>query len=388
MLPPLSRHLPQRLLAFFTLREEPNLKGHVPALDAIRGLAIVLVTGYRFWCQPAGDGSAVDGLTNVFSLGQRGVDLFFVLSGFLITGILFDARSKPHYFRNFYMRRTLRIFPLYYAVLTVTLVLLPLVGISTLRLFPEAHQEQAWLWLYGANVLQSIRGEWCLGGFNHFWSLAVEEHFYLFWPLVIYCCSRRTAMIACGSVVGIAALTRVLWLVGGGNDVAAETFTLLRMDALAMGGLLALAIRGPGGVKALYPWALATVVLLGTILFPISLGHKRLLAIPELLFAAFFAGVILLALTASKAGCWGKLWHSPLLRFFGKYSYGMYVFQNLLIPIVAGWLSVDILASHLGNQLLAKVTYLALMSALTIVAAIASWHLFEKHVLKLKHWFE
>lgn len=375
-------------MALATLREEPNLKGHVPALDAIRGLAILLVTGYRFWERPVGESVPGDPLSHFFSLGFRGVDLFFVLSGFLITGILFDARQKPHYFRNFYMRRTLRIFPLYYAVLAVTLVFLPLAGWSTARLFPEAHQDQAWLWLYGANVLQSLRGEWCLGSFNHFWSLAVEEHFYLFWPLVIYCCSRRTAMIACGSVVGIAAVVRTLWLLGGGNDVAAETFTLLRMDALAMGGLLALAVRGPGGVKALYPWAIAGVIFLATFLLPISLLHKRLLAIPELLFAAFFAGVILLALAASKEGWWGKLWSSPLLRFFGKYSYGMYVFQNLLIPVFASWLSVDILQQQLGSQILAKLAYLTLMSALTIAAAVASWHLFEKHVLKLKSWFE
>ncbi|MCE9526765.1 MAG: hypothetical protein K8R36_12010, partial [Planctomycetales bacterium] len=196
------------------------------------------------------------------------------------------------------------------------------------------------------------------------------------------------AMIACGSVVAVAALTRTLWLLGGGNDVAAETFTLLRMDALAMGGLLALAVRGPGGVKSLYPWAVGGVIILGTILLPISLLHKRLLAIPEFLFAAFFSGVILLALSAAKDGCWGRLWNSPLLRFFGKYSYGMYVFQNLLIPVVASWLSVEILQNHLGSELMAKFTYLALMSALTLAGALASWHLIEKHVLKLKSWFE
>jgi peptidoglycan/LPS O-acetylase OafA/YrhL len=384
----LSRYVPARILALATLRDEPNLKGHVPALDAIRGLAILLVTGYRFWELPLGDNVSSDPLAHVFSLGLRGVDLFFVLSGFLITGILLDAKQKPYYFRNFYMRRTLRIFPLYYAVLAVTFVLLPLAGWSTARLFPQAHSNQAWLWLYGANVLQSLRGEWCLGGFNHFWSLAVEEHFYFVWPFVIYCCSRRTAMIACGGIIGAALVARVGWLVCGGNDIAAETFTLLRMDALAMGGLLALTIRGPGGVKALYPWAIAGVVLLGAVLLPIALLHKRLLAIPELLFAAFFAATILLALTASKASWWGKLWNSPVLRFFGKYSYGMYVFQNLLIPIVATWLSVDILQQQLGSQFLAKVAYLALMSALTIAAAVASWHLFEKHVLKLKCWFE
>src|SRR4029078_3476471 len=116
--------------------------------------------------------------------------------------------------------------------------------------------------------------------------------------------------------------------------------------------------------------------------------HKRLLAIPELLFAAFFAAMILLALTSSPGGWWSKVWNSPVLRFFGKYSYGMYVFQNLLIPIVASWLSVDILQNQLGSQFLAKLAYLCLMSAVTIAAAVASWHLFEKHVLKLKGWFE
>jgi peptidoglycan/LPS O-acetylase OafA/YrhL len=155
-----------------------------------------------------------------------------------------------------------------------------------------------------------------------------------------------------------------------------------------MGGLLALAVRGSGGLKALYPWAIAGAVLLAVGLLPISLLHKRLLAIPELLFAAFFAATIVLALAASKESTWGKVWNSPVLRFFGKYSYGMYVFQNLLIPIVASWLSVDILQHYLGSQLVAQLAYLALMSALTIAAAVASWHLFEKHVLKLKSWFE
>lgn len=384
----LSGHFPRRLTALATLPAEPNLKGHVPALDAIRGLAIVLVTGFRFWERPAGETVSPDLLSQFFGLGFRGVDLFFVLSGFLITGILFDAKVKPHYFRNFYMRRTLRIFPLYYGVLLVTLVLLPLAGISTSRLFPEAHREQAWLWLYGANVLQSLRGEWCLGSFNHFWSLAVEEHFYLVWPLVIYFCSRRSAMFACGSVIALAALARVAWLLGGGNDVAAESFTLLRMDALAMGGLIALAIRGPGGVRTLYPWAIAAALLLAALLIPISLLHKRLLAIPELLFAGFFASLILLALSASKESWWGKFWNSPLLQFFGKYSYGMYVFQNLLIPLAAPWLSVAIFEAWFGNLYLARLAYLAIMSSLTVAAAMASWHLFEKHVLKLKSHFE
>src|SRR4029078_12034281 len=117
-------------------------------------------------------------------------------------------------------RRTVRIFPLYYAVLLATLIA-----------YPAANT--AWLWLYGANVLQSWRGEWCLGYFDHFWSLAVEEHFYLVWPAVIYALNRRQTMFPCVGLFIAATLGRVVWLILGGNHVAPEVFTLFRMDGLA-----------------------------------------------------------------------------------------------------------------------------------------------------------
>src|SRR5688572_9977607 len=106
----------------------PLPRGHIPALDGIRGLAILLVTIYRF----AGthDGGTPRWLLPVLEFGTHGVDLFFVLSGFLITGILFDAKGEAHYFRNFYARRTLRIFPLYYGTLALVLIGLPLLGLS------------------------------------------------------------------------------------------------------------------------------------------------------------------------------------------------------------------------------------------------------------------
>lgn len=376
-----------RLNAWLTLRDEPRLQGHLPALDSVRGLAILMVTLFRFSIGSGESSANSDWLSSFMSLGGRGVDLFFVLSGFLITGILFDAKGKENYFRNFYMRRTLRIFPLYYGVLLLVLVVLPALGLGARQLFPEAFAQQGWLWFYGANVLQSIRGEWCLGRFNHFWSLAVEEHFYLLWPLVIFTLSRKWAMGICGALIVGVTCARVAWLYYGGNDVAANVFTLLRMDSLAMGGLLALAIRRPGGIRSLYPFAVAGAVLLGTLLIPIGLSQRRLLALPETLFAAFFACVILLAVCAAQAGCWGKLWNSRLLQFLGKYSYGMYVFQNLLIPVLAPVLTIEILQSALGNIGLARVAYLILMSLTTTAAAVASWHLFEKHILKLKPLF-
>src|SRR3954453_1423116 len=186
-------------------------RGHIPALDAIRGLAIVVVTLYRIGGGGDGPASAI-GHSWLMALGQRGVDLFFVLSGFLITGILFDAKGKEHYFRNFYVRRSLRIFPLYYAALLAAVVILPLISVSYASAFRPAVDAQAWLWLYGANVLQAVRGAWCLGPLNHFWSRGSEEHFYLAWPAVIYFSSRRAGMRICGGLFTLSIIARAAWL--------------------------------------------------------------------------------------------------------------------------------------------------------------------------------
>lgn len=378
------RHVLDLATNWLTLRDEPQLKGHVPALDAIRGLAIVLVTLYRFNEGPVDSSVLGKTIFGFCSLGFRGVDLFFVLSGFLITGILHDAKEKPHYFRDFYMRRTLRIFPLYYATLLVTLIVLPRLLPSAADMFREAIDNQVWLWIYGANVVQSWQDAWPLGRFNHFWSLAVEEHFYLVWPLLIYLTSRQSAMRLCLGILICACGGRAFWLLAGGGGVAAEVLTVFRMDALALGAFLALAVRGPGGIRSLYPWAVIGLIATGVLLVPPSLLGKRVLTTTDTLFAAFFGCLIILALCTSREGLAGRLWNSSLLRFFGKYSYGMYVFQNLLIPLLAPLVTAESLAEQFGSPLWGKLAYLCVMSLATTLAAVASWHLFEKHVLKLK----
>src|SRR5437588_9009399 len=169
---------------------------YIPALDGLRGLAILLVMGYHFGQDADGGGTALGPfLSPVFGVGYHGVDLFFVLSGFLITGILLDMKDRPRYFRNFYIRRILRIFPLYYAVLFCLLVLLPLLVTPPVFPFAEAQRRQAWLWLYASNIYHAWTGHWRLTGFSHLWSLAVEEHFYLIWPVVIFFCRARGALV-------------------------------------------------------------------------------------------------------------------------------------------------------------------------------------------------
>ena len=223
--------------------------------DGIRGFAILLVTAYRFNLGPvdADYGRLGRVLFKAFSVGNLGVDLFFVLSGFLITGILFDAKGSRHYFRDFYIRRALRIYPLYYGVLFVALVALPLLLGARYQLFPEARADQASLWLYVANFLMGFRNEWCLGSFRHFWSLCVEEHFYLIWPLIIFFCTRRQALAASLLTIALAIVGRVVWLMLGGPKVAVEAFTCFQCDGLALGSFLALVARGRAEFGPIFP---------------------------------------------------------------------------------------------------------------------------------------
>ncbi len=359
---------------------------HLPALDAVRGLAILIVTLYRFRGGPDDASLAGQFIFPALNLGMRGVDLFFVLSGFLITGILYDTKHQRHFFRDFYMRRVLRIFPLYYGVLFLSFFVLPALwnGPSP---WSQATNHQAWLWTYGANLLIAGTGQWNLGCFDHFWSLAVEEHFYLLWPLVIYCCSRRMAIRVTVVLAVTSAVSRVAWLAAGGNSAAAEVFTLFRLDALLIGAWIALAARGPQGMTKLVPLARRAVWLTGLLLLPEIILQRRLLTVPTTLYAAFFGALIVLAITAKPASWSEGFWNSRVLQHLGKYSYAMYVFQYPLIPLLAALFTAESLTLALGSALWGRLTYIALMFTATWLAALVSWHLYEKHFLKLKTYF-
>src|SRR5262245_13745 len=181
-----------------TVMKRPALgTDRVPALDGLRGLAILPVMLTHFVSD--GDLSPVSKVDEIVSatltLGWVGVELFFVLSGFLITGILLDSRGAPHYFRNFYIRRTLRIFPLYYGFLALWLGVLPLfykwpndvLKVVSIPVSP------VWSWAYLTNIVQALHDDWRAGPpyTTHFWSLAIEEQFYLVWPTVVFLFSRR-----------------------------------------------------------------------------------------------------------------------------------------------------------------------------------------------------
>src|SRR5438105_8258761 len=155
----------------------PQPAGHIPTLDGLRGVAILLVMLCHFLGLLKTGNHRLDSLLHLgFGHGWVGVNLFFVLSGFLITGILLDAKDSPRYFRNFYARRTLRIFPLYYGVLFVCFVILPLFPASHTAEFHDLRSRQLWLWAYGTNIKVTTFGDWCFGtpwlDLGHLWSFS------------------------------------------------------------------------------------------------------------------------------------------------------------------------------------------------------------------------
>jgi peptidoglycan/LPS O-acetylase OafA/YrhL len=365
-----------------------QLSRHLPPLDGIRGLAILMVTLYRFSIGPEYTELPGSLLFKVLRRGDLGVDLFFVLSGFLITGILFDAKGREGYFRNFYARRALRIFPLYYGFLFVTLVATPALFGLAWELFPEAQAHQAWLWPYAANLLLARRNAWCLGSFDHFWSLSVEEHFYLLWPLVIFFCSRATAIVVSLAAVAVAVIGRMVCARLGG-DVAAETFTFFHMDGLALGGFLALAARGQQGIERLVPWAYAGIFVCTAALFGLwQVQSVRLPGLPLFIVAGFLGALLVLAVASRPTTWWGALWRSKVLGFFGKYSYAMYVFQLPLIALLSPEFTAEGVCSRTGSVFWGRLAYTAMMMAITTGSAFASWHLYEKHFLAFKTKFK
>lgn len=411
-------------------------RAHILALDGVRGVAILLVLYAHFTSrEPAG--VALGALYRFYfrsaQLGWWGVDLFFVLSGFLITGILYDAKGKQQYFRNFYMRRVLRIFPLYYGVMILTFVFIPLIKAPHSLGDATGTHSSLWLWFYAANigmcVYNALLNYSQVFEFNHFWSLAVEEHFYFVWPFLVYAFGRKSLLKICGGIIVGALALRWLMLELDVHWMKRFFLTPCRMDALAMGALLALLVRGDWEQTQLVKWARWIALAGGLILVGVIVSN----AYPEMLWggkswnayflqpdripgtdvmswflhvgllsvlASVFGAMLLLAVFAKPGGVAATFWNSAFLRFFGKYSYGIYVFHLLLSHYTGVWAShllvrflrlqqhlPAVLTNRWSSPLFQSLLYFAIITTISVAIAWLSWHLYEKHFLKLKDRF-
>ena len=371
-------------------------RAHVPALDGLRGLAILLVVFHHAWFNLRSAAIPDVVVQRLAYSGWAGVDLFFVLSGFLITGILLDTRESRHYFRNFYMRRVLRIFPAYYVFLALLFFVIPRTGLMQPQEASQLSANQPWYWSYTVNVLLGREG-WSATPWNtgHLWSLSVEEQFYLVWPLLVFLLPRRPLMWLTVATIAGASLLRIVLRGDVWSPVGVQVLTVPRLDTLAMGAFLAIQLREPGGLARMSHWARPAIVTGGVILVALLALTRFSSQGPIMQMAgysaiAFVAGGLLIraASEESRGRRLRALWRQPVMRFFGRYSYCIYIVHYPIVLLVSRYAGIDRIPAVGGSLLPANLLFLAVVLLSSTGVALASWHLLEKPFLQLKERFQ
>ncbi|WP_027035191.1 acyltransferase family protein [Mesorhizobium ciceri] len=340
-------------------------------LDALRAIAVTMVLYSHFF---AAGGSSF--------WGHIGVRLFFVLSGFLITRLLLEARSAAEFeagpaLRSFYIRRGLRIFPPYFAVL----------GFVWLVDLDQSRGSLVWHALYLSNFWYALRNDWNPWVLCHFWSLSIEEQFYLAWPLVVLLAPRRRFEQICIGVIALSLAYRFYWPITATPALARDLLPPASMDALATGALLACwRARGaalPHWMQFSWPaFAAAFLVIEWFVPAPadpmLEWAHwlvRQVLPLVPLM-------AIVAACSRGLGGPLGKLAELPPLLGLGRISYGVYLYHPILLSLAVKaqpWIPLNVSEQGPGRFLVA--------SAATIVAASISWVVFERPLNSLKRHF-
>jgi peptidoglycan/LPS O-acetylase OafA/YrhL len=360
---------------------------HFNSLDGLRGLAILLVFVYHAHNHLITAGR----FGFLCSGGWVGVDLFFVLSGFLITGILFDSRNSESFYRNFYIRRTLRLFPVYCVFIFVVLWV--------------AHGHIGHPWglttayvLYASNIVRFFQPDFFKIGpveTGHLWSLAVEEQFYLLWPwIVVALGTRKRILVTCiyGSIASLG--LRLVLAHAGFHDLKFLYLELpTRADSLLLGGAVAMLYRDPeysSRVPRHYVKLVGATACSGFL----AIAHhiysfdfwEPLIATWGLSLTAIASSCLLLLALGS--GTWtNRILSVPILRFYGRYSYALYLFHyaprsyydEVLWPFIF---------RHLHSLLLTRCVFLCMTLAFSTVLAVISFYVIEQPFLKMKKRFE
>lgn len=359
----------------------------IPALDGVRGMAILGVMLCHFMLHVGWENQSWWRLTQG---GWLGVDLFFVLSGFLITGILIDTKGRSDYWPRFYRRRFLRIFPLYYFAVLVTWLTVILVEKAPERL--HGYDSFGWFFAFASNIAMALKQNWLyhshIFNLNHLWSLAVEEQFYLVWPLVIWLLPTRVVGALCAVIVIISPSLRLWTAEQFGqewyNCIASYVLPYCRMNGLAAGAFLAIALRLEWH-KMIFPldrwiarfvlvycaWNMARILLNVN---ELALGTYAALA---------FAALVWLALNDHPKALVRRIFENPFLVDLGKYSYALYIFHQMFEYEWKSWFwgPMRTMGLPLG---ISQLIYALLAFGGTYLLARVSWVLIEQPMLRLK----
>jgi peptidoglycan/LPS O-acetylase OafA/YrhL len=372
-------------------------EARIRALDGLRGLAILLVFVTHTVALPLNPASRFDLAVRAWAhAGWTGADLFFVISGFLITGILLDARGRPHWLRNFFVRRALRIFPLYFGALAVVLGLASFLHATSAPL-ALLRANQAWYWTYTVNILGALthgQGTPPFGG--HAWSLSIEEQFYLLWPFVVWRLSpRRLLQVVVGVMVaGLAFRIWLVWLDPVRNANAAFLATPGRLDGLMVGAALAVLSRGAGGLAAIERAAKPVLASAIFLLLWIGIGRRGfentyrdpVMAIVSYPLVALGWGALLVLVLREPTGRLARALGGRTLAQWGKYSYGIYLVHLPLVGVVVRHVplfgpNAPLLA---GSRTPIIVVFAAGLAFVSYWLAALSYHAYERRFLALK----
>lgn len=358
-------------------------KEHYPALDGLRGVAILLVVLYHNF-----------GFIKQSYFGWLGVDLFFVLSGFLITTILLKETGKPGYLKNFYIKRVLRIFPLYFLFLSIFLLLFPFLGFYKAELSYFV-KNQWWFWTYLQNWLYSFHLTSDAKMLTHLWSLAVEEQFYLVWPFIILLIKnpRKLFFFMLTVLVLVIATRSVIWLSRIEELNYTTLYTFTRIDGICIGSMVALLMKVKPQLITKNIAAIVLVLAAMNFIFYLfnqsdGNSYPYFAFVGYTTFCALFGLLIHEIVSGNKTSITNKFFSISPLRFFGKISYGFYVFhwpvymmtQQYFFKYLQNRLQLPDIASRIGASLIS--------TSLALLISIISYYYFERYFLRLKEKFK
>lgn len=383
------------------MSEEQDNRNHYSQLDGIRGIAILLVMILHFTILIPNNSLELL-FVRMSQIGILGVDLFFVLSGFLITNILLRIKNQKNYFKNFYMRRVLRIFPAYFLVLFFCMVILPFLGsfINTIGVELSTYSDIKKTWFYyftfTSNLLIFKYGKWLHPILDVSWSLSLEEQFYLIWSIIVYFLNNKTLKKACFILILTSLASRLTLMILGFNYIQIYVFPLSRVDMPIFGAYLALNNYQSNSLKDINTSISDTTKLLISsiiliLLFTFAFGgyeSPMLLTIGYSLIGWLFYMLLKLSLFIKKSSFMYKFLTSKILILLGKYSYVIYltnfsirgIVNNLILP-------KETLHDFPGGIIIGQSIFYAICFTLSLLIGFISWNTLEKYFLKLKRFF-
>jgi peptidoglycan/LPS O-acetylase OafA/YrhL len=365
---PTHNTAPQNTARPGVIRRPPWLPAFIPSFDGLRGVAIVAVLLYH--CHTRLQGTFLE---RFVIWGWTGVSLFFVLSGFLITGIILDARPGPGFYAKFFRRRALRIWPAYWLLLFLFYFFFPFV-FSGYRWM--LHGIAGAPWLYLLLFLQNLKPLGLPGSLGPTWSLAIEQQFYLFWAPIARQLPPRWLLVASGAMLAVSPAVRLFY-----GDRFTPTHTLIHLDGLAVGAMIAIALRIFEWTPAVWRWIARGALAVGV--SGVILMLYRGSAFTDSLLAFGFGGMLLWVLLGEatvRPSLYCRALRFGPLAFIGKISYGLYLIHILVFSLMGGY--VDKHLDRFGMP--GNLAIVGIRLVVATACAALMWRYFEQPILTRK----